>query len=48
MPKYSSYRNYSTEVKPKKEKTIKLNNKKLKLSYVEKLIKAGATIHISV
>ena len=35
-------------VKDKKEKPIKLNNKKLKLSDVEKLIKAGATIHISV
>jgi hypothetical protein len=36
------------EVKEKKEKTIKLNNKKLKLSDVEKLIKVGATVHISV
>lgn len=36
------------EVKQKKEKTIKLNNKKLKLSDVEKLIKVGATVHISV
>ena len=35
-------------IKDKKEKTIKLNNKKLKLSDVEKLIKAGATVHISV
>jgi IMP dehydrogenase/GMP reductase len=35
-------------VKETKEKTLKLNNKKLKLSDVEKLIKAGATIHISV
>ena len=36
------------EKKETKEKTLKLNNKKLKLSDVEKLIKAGATIHISV
>ena len=36
------------EVKEKKEKKLKLNNKKVKLSDIEKLIKAGATVHISV
>jgi hypothetical protein len=45
------------EVKPKKEtkekkevkeKKLKLNNKKVKLSDIEKLIKVGATVHISV
>jgi len=36
------------EKKETKEKTLKLNNKKLKLSDIEKLIKVGATVHISV
>ena len=36
------------ETKNVKEKTLKLNNKKVKLSDIEKLIKAGATVHISV
>ena len=36
------------EVKEKKEKKLKLNNKKVKLSDIEKLIKVGATVHISV
>ena len=36
------------EKKEVKEKKLKLNNKKVKLSDVEKLIKVGATVHISV
>ena len=36
------------ETKNVKEKTLKLNNKKVKLSDIEKLIKVGATVHISV
>jgi hypothetical protein len=36
------------EKKEVKEKKLKLNNKKVKLSDIEKLIKVGATVHISV